>query len=86
VSDVSDDPDGIFTCRVQHRSQHPLSTKHLEFALSVAVVETCIALWAQETTVRGVYAISDLIGVSEGSVSKLMPLNTMSMKELTSDK
>jgi hypothetical protein len=30
VSDVSDDPDGIFACRVQR----PLSTKQPEFALS----------------------------------------------------
>jgi hypothetical protein len=30
------DPDGIFACRVQR----PLSTKHPEFALSVAVVDT----------------------------------------------
>jgi hypothetical protein len=34
VSDVSDDPDGIFACWVQRRSQRPLSTKQPEFALS----------------------------------------------------
>jgi hypothetical protein len=34
VSDVSDDLDGIFACRVQRQSQHPLSTKQPEFALS----------------------------------------------------
>jgi hypothetical protein len=34
VSDVSDDPDGIFVCCVQRRSQRPLLTKQLEFALS----------------------------------------------------
>jgi hypothetical protein len=34
VSGVSDDPDGIFACRVQRQSQHPFSTKQLEFALS----------------------------------------------------
>jgi hypothetical protein len=33
-------PDGIFVCRVQRQSQCPLSTKHPEFALSVAVVDT----------------------------------------------
>jgi hypothetical protein len=33
VSDVSDDPDGIFACWVQCRSQRPLSTKQPEFAL-----------------------------------------------------
>jgi hypothetical protein len=36
MSDVSDDPNGIFACRVQR----PLSTKHPEFVLSVAVVDT----------------------------------------------
>jgi hypothetical protein len=42
VSDVSDDPDGIFACRIglQRRSQRPLSMKQPEFALSVAVVDT----------------------------------------------
>jgi hypothetical protein len=35
VSDVTDDPDEIFACR----SQRPLSTRHPEFALSVAVVD-----------------------------------------------
>jgi hypothetical protein len=53
MSDVSDDPDGIFTCRVQHRSQCPLSTKHLKFALSVAVVDMRRVLRARETTARG---------------------------------
>jgi hypothetical protein len=69
VFDVSDDPDGIFACQVQHRSQHPLSTKPQEFALSVAAVDTrslagarnhCegsvhVVLRARETTARGVY-------------------------------
>jgi hypothetical protein len=54
VSDVSDDPDGIFACRVQRRSQRPLSTKQPEFVLSVAVVDTCKVLRARETAARGV--------------------------------
>jgi hypothetical protein len=40
VSDVSDDPDGIFACWVQRRSQRPLLTNLPEFMLSVAVVDT----------------------------------------------
>jgi hypothetical protein len=56
VSDVSDDPDGMFACRVQRRSQRLLSTKHSEFALSVAVVDTSRVLRARETTARGVYS------------------------------
>jgi hypothetical protein len=47
VSDVSD---GIFACRVHRRSQRPLSTKHPEFALSVAVVDMCRILRVWETT------------------------------------
>jgi hypothetical protein len=54
VSDVSDDPDGIFTCWVQRRSQCPLSMKHRVFALSVVVVDTHRVLRVRETTVRGV--------------------------------
>jgi hypothetical protein len=54
VSDVSDDPDGIFACRIQRWSQRPLSMKHPEFALSVAVVDTRRVLRARETTPRGV--------------------------------
>jgi hypothetical protein len=52
LHDVSD---GIFACRVQRRSQHPLSTKHPEFALSVAVVDARRVLRARETTARGAY-------------------------------
>jgi hypothetical protein len=59
VSDVSDDPDGIFACRVQRRSQcllstkqRLLSTKHPEFALSVAVVDMRRVLRAREPTAR----------------------------------
>jgi hypothetical protein len=55
MSDVSKDPDGIFTCRVQRRSQRPLSTKHPEFAQTVAVVDMRRVLQARETTARGVY-------------------------------
>jgi hypothetical protein len=55
VSDVSDDPNVIFACQVQRRSQRPLSTKHPEFALSVAVVDTRRVLRERETTARGVY-------------------------------
>jgi hypothetical protein len=54
VSDVSDDHDGIFACRVQRRSQRRLSTKQPEFALSVTVVDTRGVLRARETTARGV--------------------------------
>jgi hypothetical protein len=50
VSDVSDDPDGIVACRAQRH----LSTKHPEFGLSVAVVDTRGVLRARETTARGV--------------------------------
>jgi hypothetical protein len=37
------------------QSQCPLSPKHPEFALSVAVVDTRGVLRARETTARGVY-------------------------------
>jgi hypothetical protein len=62
VSDVSDDPDGIFACRVQR----PLSTKHPEFALSVAVVDT--------------RNLAGMRNHCEGSV--LSPLEVGSMKTL----
>jgi hypothetical protein len=58
VSDVSDDPDGIIACR----AQRPLSMKHPEFALSVAVVDTLV-LRARETTARGVYSYTTLVPV-----------------------
>jgi hypothetical protein len=54
MSDVSDDPDGIFACRVKRRSQRPLSTKQPQFALSVAVVDTRRVLREREITARGV--------------------------------
>jgi hypothetical protein len=50
VSDVSD---GIFACWVQRQSQHPLSTKYPEFALSVAV--------ARETTPCEIHFLKLLI-------------------------
>jgi hypothetical protein len=53
VSDVSDDPDRIFACWVQCRSQRPPSTKHPEFALPVAAVDTRRVLRPWETTARG---------------------------------
>jgi hypothetical protein len=49
VSDVSDDPDGIFACRVQC----PLSTKHPEFALSVAVAQIRVESCGREKPLRG---------------------------------
>jgi hypothetical protein len=45
--------DGIFACWEQRFSQRPLSPKHPEFALSVAVVDTRRVL--RETITRGVY-------------------------------